>query len=187
MHCPSTPVSGPTSSSANCAALASADSSFTRMCRGKPRRFCPSNPIKIPPSRSVCLHRGDLSSAPSATALTHASYSILLFRPYGIRGSSVVSFCKTAMAAVLKTLRILRHDWRSTGWLQSEGAVRSCDERSVRFRGFPNIDRKLVAVGRRLNRPVVSLPLASPIPLEYLALTKRHLGSWKSPAATAVA
>jgi hypothetical protein len=81
------------------------------------------------------------------------------------------------MAAVLKTLRISRHDWRSTVWLQSEGAARSCDDRSDRFRGFPNIDRKLVAVGRRLYWPVISLTMTSPIKLR--ACGTYEAASWK--------
>lgn len=54
------------------------------------------------------------------------------------------------MAAVLKTLRILRHASKSTGWFHKAGAERSCDARRLRFNGLPRMERKLVAVGSRL-------------------------------------
>jgi hypothetical protein len=45
----------------------------------------------------------------------------------------------------------LRHANRSTGWFHSAGAERSCEARRLRFKGLPRIDKKLVAVGRRLG------------------------------------
>lgn len=100
--------------------------------------------------RSRCLQRGDLSSAPLTTALTHASRSIFFGLLYGIRGSSEASLWQIAMAAVLKTLMIFRQAWRSTGWSHIDEADRSCDDSNVRFKGLPRTDRRLVAVGSRL-------------------------------------
>lgn len=137
--------SGSTSSKAKFSALTDASSKVLHRASGMgcfPFPFCPKS---NPPKTIGCRHRGDLSSAPLATAFIQSSTESLLKDRKTFASGEDGSGWRIWIVAVLNmpiTWTIVR---RPSGLFQIAGADSSCADKRVTFNGLERSVSRLAA------------------------------------------
>ena len=112
----------------------------------------PSKPMSSPARTHMCLHRGDLSSAPFTTAIAQSSrLSPRCVKNWLLVASGDSSERITCIAAELKTPRMRIVVWRPSARCHIEGAERSWEVRRDTFNGLDREVSSVVAEIRSLR------------------------------------